>query len=151
MKHLVILILLVIVTGCAKAPKQFGDFTTNNAVNNSYIANFLAKDVINQIDILYPSAKTTLYFKHETADKFGTALVKNMREFGYGVTEFSTPEDDLENTTTPSGLSVAYIIDHLSDKQIIITIFVNQKPISRLYDTSQENVRPLGEWAYLAS
>lgn len=150
MKQLILLALLLLATGCAKTPKEFGDFTTSTSTSNSYIAEFLANDVINQIDLLYPSAKTTLYFRHETSDKFGTALIKNMREFGYGVTEFIAPEDNNATTTKPSGLSVAYIIDHLSDKQLIITIYVNKKPISRLYDTSQENVRPLGEWAYLA-
>lgn len=134
MKYMLILILSVLVSGCAS--NQYG-----NHLKSEISHAVIRDDVLSLLTERYPPAVTELSLVHaiNKKDRFGSSLINEMRQQGYAVHEFG-------NETSRDVKEFAYTLDYI-ENFYRITLYVDETRLSRAYvEESGEHV-PLSGWS----
>jgi hypothetical protein len=137
--RLIPVLLLLILSGCAK---QYGNFIEKDK-NEAWLNRALASEFAQLLNKQKPAAWTKVTFKHETADLFGQSLVNDLRRDGYAVAEFH-PDSDQDD-----GLKVYYKVDHFDIDEFVVSVFVGKKRLSRVYAVSDNTLIPTSVWTSL--
>ncbi|GAB2881199.1 hypothetical protein GCM10027277_57900 [Pseudoduganella ginsengisoli] len=140
MKHLVIALLAVLVTGCA-SPK-YGVYTAIDTANGAR----LAIDASNVLPRVYSPSETRFNVRQEASDNFGNTLIHLLRQKGYAVAESPQFWRTFSSPSAVSGFSFNYVIDQVSDDQTRLTLMVEDRTISRMYRIVNGAVTPVGFW-----
>ncbi|WP_404361587.1 conjugal transfer protein TrbH [Methylotuvimicrobium sp. KM1] len=126
--------------GCVTSP--YGNHLRHVSVDQQK----LADDAVKQLATLWPPAKTQFELKQTTPDVFGNALVKNLRESGYAVMEFS-PNTTEDNTLLP----LRYVLSQIKGENgnlYHLTLWVGTESITRPYIEQNGMVMPGGYWTH---
>lgn len=142
--------------GCVSSPQlpYYGNFLQNPDASHG---KRIADDVVKELAVLYPPARTRFNLQHPTPDIFGTALVAKMRARGYALLE-STPAADVPKPTgttskgaadgpTPAAMSLSYVLDQPENLNLYrVTLVISNQSLSRVYQTKENAVYPAGYW-----
>lgn len=138
------LLALAVFSGCGKPPGKYGNFAQTQSVE-------LVEDAVAVLKSHYPPAKTRLNLVQYVDDAFGAALVETLRRDGYAIAEYARPDKYHPVSAKPDGYEFAYVVDHLPDDGLRLSLFVGTETVSRLYQVigTPEEPRhsPLGDWA----
>ena len=118
--------------GCAT--NQYGNFIPT-AVDQRQ----LAHEAVQQLITIWPPAKTRLEFKQPTPDIFGQTLVRELREQGYAVLEYSPANPTIGSTES---YPLSYLLDQSDNSLIRLMLFIGDQSIGRMY----EGTAPVGNW-----
>lgn len=139
MSRLTVAVFLVLaLTGCAAKEPIYGVFT--DVVPSVHQG--LAHESVQQMTTLYPPAKTSLDFVHETNDDFGAAFVPLLRQEGYSVKEYS-------DESRKEGNPAAYVVDSIKEADLYhIQISIGPQILSRAYRLENTNLVPVSHWSH---
>jgi type IV secretion system protein TrbH len=109
----------------------------------------LATDASKHLQTLYPPAQTTFNISQPVpnTERFGTALVFDLREKGYAVQEVSpTPSVDAVN-----GLNLRYTVNKPASRLYAglyrVQLTVGKAILTRAYTAGNNTAIPAGAWA----
>lgn len=142
------LLVMALVAGCGKQSDKYGNFADARSVE-------LVEDAVGILKIAYPPAKTRLNLIHQYGDDlFGAALLETLRREGYAIAEYVQPlrgDKYAEAPVKPDGFDFGYVIDHIGDGGMRLSLYVGGDTLNRLYSVGgkpEEPVySPLGDWA----
>jgi type IV secretion system protein TrbH len=148
-KVIFIALLLIGLSGCATTQSRYGNFLppTSAAYNKT-----MARDVVKQLQNLYPPASTRFDLQQTTPDTFGTTLVESMRAKGYAVME-SEPALPVRRSNktqnSPTGTSLRYILDQVNSLNLYrVTLLIGNQAMTRAYLIQNSTVHPAGKWSH---
>jgi hypothetical protein len=147
--------LALAVAGCATSP--YGNFLGETA---SVDQHQLAGEAVKRLVSLYPPAKMRFELQQATADVFGTALVKGLRERGYAVLELDPKAASSASKAqkeaalvqpAPSAaqtLPLRYVVDQAGGANLYrLTLIVGEQTITRPYLYQDGALAAAGYWA----
>lgn len=163
MKRLALTSMLALtMAGCAltNPADQYGDHL-GFEINHDE----LAKGSVATLVTLYPPAKTHLTLQQKVEDPFGTALLKRLRESGYGVEEL-VQKDESDKPAIPHGpdssrpqpkplkheppdlnaLSLRYVLAPSGAGLYHLTIMIGDHSLSRPYLLANGRLVAAGAW-----
>lgn len=137
MKSIFISMLLIssmIVSGC----RNSGPVAVAAPVDTSASEYLLPAvgDVMELVNIMWPSVNTTFVIVKEPEDPFGIAFISGLREYGYAVSE---------NNTDENGVQLSYITE-TSGNEYDLTLLVDKSLICRSYAPSRDGLTPTSLW-----
>jgi hypothetical protein len=121
--------LLMLLSGCA----HYGNFSGATAGHDGQMAHDTAK----AMRVAWPPSDTALKADVLAPDPFFGVLVENLRNSGYSV---APPNAE-------AGSELRYIVDRVGDAHYRVSVLVDGHSLSRLYETSQGQLRPASAWA----
>lgn len=163
MRTVVALLLSLGLAGCA-SHTLYGNFVDTPAGLDQ---RKIAGDTVDQLETLYPPAKTRFELKHPTPDAFGIAFVQKLRSRGYALLEFdpeagkaqppsTRPDAAAPNTTASSSpafpstgavLPLRYVFDQFTGTDLYrVTVLIGNKSITRAYSKESGTVVPAAYW-----
>jgi hypothetical protein len=148
--RLSILILALLLGGCATQPYGYGSFIQNPSAAYSKV---MADDVAAQLKRLYPAANTQFNLHHAANDPFGHALIENLRLAGFAVQETTQQSIQQQIFASPhqpeielsKGLILSYLIDQSRDLYHV-NIMIGDMRLSRAFMAESDGVHPAGLW-----
>jgi len=151
MRSIAICCVLLMVGGCA-TPK-YGNFVESAPADQAR----LASDVVRQLAVMYPPARTRLDLQQPTPDPFGFALVQGLRQRGYAVLEYhpaATKAEAVQTAATepaepaaPAVLTFRYVLDKAGDAKLYhLTMHVGTQTITRAYTFQDGAFAPASFW-----
>lgn len=124
----IVLLALAVLSGCAKRPGEYGNFSEADSVE-------LVQDALSALNANYPPAKTRVALVMEAGDAFGSTLVESMRAGGYAVAEYAPPARGDKYSPLvkkPDGLAFAYLLDGKGD-ELRVSLHIGSETLSRMY------------------
>lgn len=137
--RLIPVLLMLVLSGCAK---QYGNFIEKDK-NEAWLNRALASEFAQLLNKQNPPAWTKVTFKHETTDLFGQSLVNDLRRDGYAVAEFHPDSEQAD------GVKVYYKVDHFDTNEFLVSVFVGKKRLSRVYAVNDSTLIPTSVWTSL--
>jgi len=131
---------IIIALGLVGCASSYGNFITE--ATPTTLNETLATDTLKQLVTLYPPARTHFTIGHPTADKYGAALVKTLREKGYSILEYNAATAAKQE----SGLSLRYVLDSPTKGLYRLTVIAGAKPLTRAYVEQNSIIAPAGAW-----
>jgi hypothetical protein len=99
----------------------------------------IAYDAASKLALEYPPDEHALELKAETEGSFDRAFVSSLRQSGFALGAQRRPNE---------ALVVQYAVDQLRGTKLVrVTLFIEQRTLSRAYTTSSEGVFPAGPWS----
>ena len=142
--------------GCV-GPAPYG-YLVNEAVPSPLLVR-LAQETVTRMADLYPPAHTRLTLTHPATDPYGLALIKALRQKGYGVLEarvttrttFTTREDrpaSIEPVVNrDEGIPLRYVVDGPFEPRLYrLTVFIGNQSLSRVYRLDDQMLAQAGAW-----
>jgi hypothetical protein len=120
---------LMLLSGCA----HYGNFSGATAGQDGQMAHDAAK----AIRVAWPPSDTALKADVSTPDPFLGVLVENLQSSGYSI----------KAPNAKTGSELRYIVDRVDEAHYRVSILVDGHSLSRLYETSQGQLRPASAWA----
>jgi hypothetical protein len=160
-KNLLSALLVAGLAGCATStpqpPQQYGNFVPSARFDQQK----LGIDAAQKLATLYAPAQTRLELSQSTSDPFGAALVKSLRDKGFGVQEYVTtgaPAQDkaaagnqvptAPAATNPGTWPLRYVLDQAGGPDLYrVTLEVGGQIMTRAYLVQNGVLAPAGYWA----
>lgn len=142
-------------SGTLKPPGQTpraGTYLGTLVVDTSVIV----QDVRQQLQTLWPAAKTRLVFEQSLTDSFSLSLVQALREAGYAVQEPSavagTPTGAQPTFAQAEGIAVntlplRFVLDRVDTALMRLTVWDGQRSMSRAYRLQEGQAVVAGQWS----
>ena len=147
--------LVLTLTGCASAIKSpYGNHLHPASADQQK----LAGEVVLQLAVIWPPAKTRFDLQHETHDPFGAALIKRLRESGYALLEYTNPSDlnaeakadspeEPGSASDKKSFALRYVLDQAGTPNMYrLTMMVGNQSITRAYFDEGGSFVPAGSW-----
>lgn len=141
MKRYVIALLVALLAGCAGS--QYGVYAPLDTANSAR----LAIDASNVLPRVYAPSVTRLNVQQRSTDDFGNTLVRLLRQKGYAVSESPYYWSSSYSAPKAPGFAFNYVIDQVGENQCRLTLVVEGNEISRMYNTANGMMTPVGFWA----
>lgn len=139
-KFILMTLVLGSLLGCAS--KRYGNFSEAPSRYDQK----MATDTVHQLRFLYPPAATQFNFLQKTDDPFGNALIAELRDSGYAISEFKKRQKNSEHSK--KGNTLGYVVDQLMTNLYRVTLTIEDKTLSRAYTTQHNLLYPAGSWIY---
>lgn len=134
MRKLSVLLLVIVLSSCASM--QYGNFTVASQSKDIY----LAKDAASQLTHIYPPAQNIFYISQKVSNGFGTNLIHEMRNKGYGV---------IENVQPRQNANLFYVVDEIRKGSLYrVSLYVGSQTLSRVYVKTKEQITPASPWSH---
>ena len=136
MKNIVLLVMVLILSGCAGM--RYGNYTQISSSKD----NFLVSDATNQIVKIYPAAKNTFRISQKVCDGFGLKLIEKLRRNGYGI---------VENVQYKNKANFFYVVDESTSAEKLIyrvSVYIGKQSLSRAYAAKNGQLQPLTAWTH---
>lgn len=160
-KNLLSALLVAGLAGCATStpqpPQQYGNFVPSARFDQQK----LGIDAAQKLATLYAPAQTRLELSQSTSDPFGAALVKSLRDKGFGVQEYAPPVTPAQDkaaagkpvpaapaATNPGSWPLRYVLDQAGGPDLYrVTLEVGGQIMTRAYLVQNGVLAPAGYWA----
>jgi hypothetical protein len=116
----------------------------------------IVQDVRQQLQALWPAAKTRLVFEQPLTDNFSLSLVQALREAGYAVQESAvvtgTPATSLPVSAPAEGsatqaLPLRFVLDRVTPDLMRLTLWDGQRSMTRAYRVQDGQAVVAGQWS----
>ena len=149
-QKLLTILLVGMLTACASSPQtEMGNFVQTPVVAHEQK---MVEDSVKKLLALYPPATTKFELQHIASDSFGVRLIESLRSKGYAIQEFIETPAPTANGAKPAstqGLPLSYILQQSKedDDAYVLSFFIKQQRLGRLYKVKAGAVLSAGYWA----
>lgn len=150
MRCVIAMVGALILAGCATTVPPYGNYLQSRPE----VQHKLADEAVKQLSALWPPARTRFALQQPTADAFGEALVKGLRESGYALEEFSPGAALVRGAegSTVAGessrpLPLSYVLDAAGEAMLYrLTLKIGAQSLTRPYRLQDDVLVPVGYW-----